>query len=202
MSGNNLSNMQALLNFLIFVFPYVFRNLVCGYFLIYSLFNKAKDVDDGNLTTVISIFGTNLSVFVAIFVNMQAANPNTVLLFWGSVLSLAILPFYFAGLTTLGKNFTILPEANSLNVKGIYSISRHPLYLCYIIWFVLQNLICQTLIMACVSIIQIALLLIRARYEEKILEKNFPEYKEYKQSVGWLSGIRAIKTRLTAPSKP
>lgn len=179
----DFSNKQALI---IFIFPYVFKNLLGGYFLIYSLFQKAKDVDDSNLATLISVFGTNLSIFVGLFINLQTTNPNSSLLFWGAVLSLTIFPFYFVGLITLGYNLTILPEANSLNTKGIYSISRHPLYLCYIVWFILQNLICQTWIMVFVSIIQIVLLVLRAKYEEKILEKNFSEYKEYKENVWWI----------------
>lgn len=185
----DFSNGKSLLIFLIFIFPYVFRNLLMGYFLIHSFFQKAKDIDDSNLTTLVSLFGTNLSVFVGLFVNLQTATPNLSLLFMGTILSLIIFPFYLAGLITLGYNLTILPEAKSLNTKGIYSISRHPLYLCYIVWFVLQNLVCQTWIMVFISIIQIVLLILRAKYEETILEKNFPEYKEYRESVYWIGRI-------------
>lgn len=188
---SNVSNRQALLTFLIFIFPYVFKNLLGGYFLIHSFFQKSKDVDDSNLAILISVFVTNLSIFVGLFNNLQTTYPNSSLLFWGTVLSLAIFPFYFVGLITLGCNLTILPEANSLNTKGIYSISRHPLYLCYIVWYVLQNLICQTWIMVFVSIIQIALQILRANYEEKILEKNFSEYKEYKETVRWIGVMQS-----------
>ena len=187
----DFSNAEALLIFLIFIFPYVFRNLLMGYFLIHSFFQKAKDIDDSNVTTLVSLFGTNLSVFVGLFFNLQTTTPNVSLLFLGAILSLTILPFYLAGLMALGYNLTILPEANSLNTKGIYSISRHPLYLCYIAWFVLQNLLCQTWIMVFVSIIQIILLILRAKYEETILEKNFPEYKEYRESVWWIGRIES-----------
>lgn len=128
---------------------------------------------------------------MGLFSNLQRSNPNSGLLFWGTVLSLTIYPLYFVGLITLGYNLTILPEANSLNTKGIYSISRHPLYLCYIVWYVLQNLICQTWIMVFISIIQITLVVIRAKYEERILEKNFSEYKEYKQNVRWIGNIKS-----------
>ena len=187
----DFSNRKALLTFLIFIFPYVFRNLLMGYFLIHSFFQKAKDIDDSNLTTLVSLFGTNLSLFVGLFFNLQTTTPNLNLLFVGAILSLIILPFYLAGLITLGYNLTILPEANSLNTKGIYSISRHPLYLCYIIWFILQNLMCQTWIMVFISIIQIVLLILRAKYEETILEKNFPEYKQYRESVWWIGRLES-----------
>lgn len=187
----DFSNRNALVTFLIFIFPYVFRSLLMGYYLIRSFFQEAKDIDDSNLTTLVSLLGTNLSVFVGLFIDLQTTTPNLRLLIIGTILSLVILPFYFAALITLGYNLTILPEAKSLNTKGIYSISRHPLYLCYIVWFVLQNLICQTWIMAFLSIIQISLLLLRAKYEEHILEKNFPEYKMYKESVWWIGRIES-----------
>lgn len=165
-----------------------------GYLFIHSLFHKAKDIDDSNFITIIILIGINLPVFLGLFVNLYAPNPNSSLSYWGAVLSFAIYPFYFGGLITLGYNLTVLSEANSLNTKGIYSISRHPLYLCYIVWSVLQNFVYQTWIVVFVSIIQIAALVLRAKYEEKILEKNFPEYKEYSETVGWI-GRRASKAR-------
>lgn len=182
----NFSSGTLVAAFFIFIFPYVCRCLLTGYLVIHSLFRKAKDIDDSNSAALISLLGTNLSVFVGIFINLNSKNPDSTLLYWGSVLSLLIFPFFFVGLMTLGYNLTVLPEANTLNTKGIYSISRHPLYLCYIIWFVLQNLICQTWIMALVSVVQIILTVLRAKYEEKLLEKNFPEYKDYKETVWWI----------------
>jgi protein-S-isoprenylcysteine O-methyltransferase Ste14 len=190
----DFSDVQILIGFLIVVFPYIFRNLLVGYFLIHSLFHKANDIDDSNWVALISLVGTNLTVFMGLFRNLQPTNPNLTLSFLGIVLSLAIFPFYFRGLITLGYNLTVLPEANSLNTKGIYSISRHPLYLCYIAWFVLQNFLFQNWVMVIVSIIQTTAQVLRAKYEEKILEKNFPEYKEYRETVGWI-GRKASKVR-------
>lgn len=179
-------NQGLLTGFWVFMLPYILRSLVLAYFLIYSLIRKSKDVDDSDMATIISTLGANLSAFVGIFIGLQSQTPNTDLLFWGTVLSLAVFPFFFVGLFTLGYNLTVLPEANTLKTNGIYSISRHPLYVCYNVWFVLQNLICQTWIMAVISIIQIYIQIVRARYEERILEKNFPEYADYKARVGWL----------------
>ena len=189
--NTDFTDKKLVLSFIIFVSPYIFRSLITGYFVIHSLFQKAKDIDDSNLATVISILGTNLSVFVGIFINLNAKNPNFDLLYLGTVFSLILYPFYFIGLITLGYNLTVLPEANSLNTKGIYSISRHPLYLCYILWFVLQNLISQTWTMGLISIVQITLLVLRARYEERILEKNFPEYAQYKETVRWIGRMES-----------
>jgi protein-S-isoprenylcysteine O-methyltransferase Ste14 len=192
-SNNNFSNKTVLLGFFIFILPYLLRNLINIYFLTYSLFNKAKDIDDSNFTTIVSLLGTNLTVFVGLFINLYNPNPNVYLSTVGSLLSLAVYPFYFAALITLGRNFTVLPEANSLNTKGVYSISRHPLYVCYIAWFIFQGLVMQTLTMAIVSAIQVVFLIMRAKYEEKVLERNFPEYKEYKQNVMWLGRVKRLQ---------
>jgi protein-S-isoprenylcysteine O-methyltransferase Ste14 len=189
----DFSNKQALIFFLAFIFPYVLKALIGGYYLIHSLFQKAKDIDDSNLTALIAVLATNLSIFWGIFGNIQSANTNLNLLRLGTALSLAVIPFYLVALITLGYNLTILPEANSLNTKGVYSISRHPLYLCYIIWYVLQNFICQTWIMIILSTIQIVLQVLRAKYEEKLLEKNFPEYKDYKATVWWIGKLNIEK---------
>ncbi|MGE5627963.1 MAG: methyltransferase family protein [Solirubrobacterales bacterium] len=186
LSNTTFESKGSLAVFIVFVLPYIFKNLIGGYYLIRSLFIKAKDIDDSNLAALISIIGTNLSIFLGLFHNLNSSNPNLEIAFAGAVLSAVVFPFYFTALISLGKNLTILPEANFLNTKGIYSISRHPLYLCYVIWYILQILICQTWIIFFISIFQIWVTIVRAKFEENILEKNFPTYKEYRNSVGWI----------------
>lgn len=100
-------------------------------------------------------------------------------------LNLLTMPIYLISLIELGSSLSVLPEANRLKTTGIYSFSRHPLYSCYIFWYVMQNLICQSWIILFVSIIQISIQIIRAKQEERILAKNFPEYGEYKAKVLW-----------------
>lgn len=190
LSNTSFESRGSLAVFLIFVLPYIFKNLLGGYYLIRSLLIKAKDVNDSNLAAFISILGTNLSIFLGLFYNLNAASPNKTVAFLGAVMSAAVFPFYFAALISLGHNLTILPEANILNTKGIYSISRHPLYLCYVIWYILQILICQTWTIVFISIFQIWVTIIRAKFEENILERNFPAYKEYRKTVGWIGSTQ------------
>lgn len=184
--GASYNDKQEILIFAIFIFPYVFMNIINVYLLFHSLFNKSKDIDDSNLVSIIAILGTNLSIFAGLFININTSVPNIIILYLVIFLRLATMPIYIIGVITLGYNLSILPEANTLNTKGIYSISRHPLYFCYIIWFVSQIFIYQSWVLAILSIIQCILIVLRAKYEERILEKNFPEYKEYKETVSWI----------------
>jgi len=104
----------------------------------------------------------------------------------GKILYLVILPFYLTAVLSLGKRLTVLPEAISLQTGALYRFSRHPIYFSYVYWFVIQNVIFQSWAVVIVSIVQIILVIIRARYEEKILDRNFPEYREYRKRVWWI----------------
>lgn len=180
------------LSFFIFVVPYIISNTTVSIILILSAFNKPKEVDDSNKMFLVSVLGTNFSIFIGLLgVNIMGASINQNISTIASILSLAIIPFYLTAAITLGRNLTVLPEANKLQTGGVYKISRHPLYFTYIVWFILQVFICQSWVIVLTSTVQIMIQLIRAKNEEAILEKNFPEYKEYKSRVGWFFKIGA-----------
>ena len=83
----------------------------------------------------------------------------------------------------LGRSFSIRAQARMLVTTGLYSKSRHPIYLfrgiaflgLFIAWGKLIPLLCFLLIYP----VQI----LRARKEEKVLEQAFgEEYRRYKAS--------------------
>lgn len=179
-----------ILLFIIFSLPYILMNSLVCYFLISSMLKKPKDMNDNIWMVAASFIGCNLTFIVGHFIELKSVNPNFLIVSVGIVMSISAIPFYTAAVISLGRNLTVLPEANKLNTKGIYSISRHPLYSCYIYWFFTGILIYQTKAILITAVVQAIFQIIRAKNEEKILGKNFPEYADYKKKVWWIGRIK------------
>lgn len=178
------------LTFYIFVMPYLLANIAVSVMLFLSLFNKPKGFCAGNKEFFISVLGANLGIIVNVLgVDLFNPDRNWLVSFSASCFALIAIPFYIAGIFALGRNLTVLPEANKLQTTGVYALSRHPLYVTYIYWYILQIFICQSLAAFIVSALQITLQLIRARNEEALLSRVFPEYEDYRRKVGWIGPI-------------
>ncbi len=83
-------------------------------------------------------------------------------------------------LSRLGRSFSMMPEARRLVTTGFYSIVRHPMYLSEeiaIAGIVIQSQFPYALALFTIHLwIQIQ----RMKNEEKVLQKTFPEYANYK----------------------
>jgi protein-S-isoprenylcysteine O-methyltransferase Ste14 len=86
----------------------------------------------------------------------------------------------FLVLWRLGKSFSIMPEARKLVTGGPYAWARHPLYAVEIITIIGTALQFQAPGSWLIALTVVGLLWIRSRYEEQVLEENFPEYGEYR----------------------
>lgn len=187
---NNISHYRDNpLVFALFIMPYILMNCVSCFYLIKSLLQKPKDLNDNIWMVLASFIGCNLTLITGHFIELKAVSPDRTMTTIGIALSIAIIPFYIAAVINLGGNLTILPEANTLNTKGIYSFSRHPLYSCYIFWYLTNILIYQSAAIMVTSVLQSVFQVIRAKNEEKILEKNFPEYEAYRRKVWWVGKV-------------
>jgi protein-S-isoprenylcysteine O-methyltransferase Ste14 len=87
--------------------------------------------------------------------------------------------FTLAALGTLGKSFSIIPQARKLVVRGPYRLVRHPAYLgemTGVLGLALAGVsipkILVFFLLACCQIY-------RAFQEEKVLTEAFPEYADY-----------------------
>lgn len=192
---NITGNHNNTITFIAFILPYIFMNGIACYFLILSMFKRPKDMNDNFWMVAASLIGSNLTFIVGHFIKLNTNNPNILLASAGMIMSIAAVPFYIAAVISLGRNLTILPEANKLNTEGVYSISRHPLYSCYIYWFFANTLIYQSMAIFITAVIQALFEIIRAKNEEKILSKNFPEYEDYKKKVRWIGRIKEKKLK-------
>jgi len=117
---------------------------------------------------------------VVIFLNVSIVPHNIYLIF-------GIALFLFIGIWAIfimKFNFNIAPDVlndTKLVVQGPYKFIRHPMYtsvlglaLCYVIdSFTIFNLI--------MFIVLSIDLIMKLNYEEKMLEKRFAEYSEYKK---------------------
>lgn len=76
---------------------------------------------------------------------------------------------------TLGRNFSILPEARTLVARGPYAVTGHPMYLGYGVLWGLAAVFTGSLWVFALWAVSCALLVWRARLEERTLGLGFGE---------------------------
>ncbi|WP_322417896.1 methyltransferase family protein [Mesorhizobium huakuii] len=86
----------------------------------------------------------------------------------------------------LGRSFALMATARRLVTTGPYAIVRHPLYICEAIFVIGMILSHLSLLMVALGAFQFVLQYRRARNEEAILRKTFPEYDDYARRVPML----------------
>jgi protein-S-isoprenylcysteine O-methyltransferase Ste14 len=99
-------------------------------------------------------------------------------LFWLFGAILALWPLWH-----LRRSFSIEPEARTLVTSGPYRFARHPVYAVYLLinlGILLRHL---TVPFAAVMALWLGLLLVRIRFEERVLAQAFPAYQEYRRRV-------------------
>lgn len=87
--------------------------------------------------------------------------------------------FVLWALLTLRRNLSIFPEARQLVRHGPYALVRHPLYLAHIVCYILICLPRLSVWAVLIAALGIAGELLRARNEERVLDRAFPDYAGY-----------------------
>ncbi|ESY98845.1 isoprenylcysteine carboxylmethyltransferase family protein [Mesorhizobium sp. LNHC209A00] len=83
----------------------------------------------------------------------------------------------------LGRSFSLMATARRLVTTGPYSVVRHPLYICegvFVLGMILSHF---SMLMVALGAVQFFLQYRRAKNEESILQKTFPEYDDYARRV-------------------
>lgn len=103
-------------------------------------------------------------------------------IFWFAGLSLAgiCFPIWVIARLQLGSSFTVMPEANRLITRGLYSRFQHPIYLFSSAAYFGALLALQVWLIVVLWLAMLPLQIIRARKERRILRASFGEqYEEY-----------------------
>ncbi len=172
----------------IVIVPFLMMSIPAVLMVTLSLFSRPIKADSTWFMFFVSTLAANL-VAVVRFAGASVVSPDLVLpvSLTAQITILLTVPLYVWATFTLGRQLTIMPEARKLVITGPYAFSRHPLYVLYIFWSLLDIAVAQTLVVAGVAVLTIALLALRARSEEAILASTFPEdWARYSGRVGWV----------------
>jgi protein-S-isoprenylcysteine O-methyltransferase Ste14 len=101
-----------------------------------------------------------------------------------ALISAAGVALVIAGKITLGRSFGIVPANRGVVVKGPYGFVRHPIYAGYLVTHVAFVAAHPTPWNVAVVLIGDAALIVRALYEERVLQRD-ERYREYCGRVGW-----------------
>ena len=127
----------------------------------------------------IAFAACTLAIASSIPLQPPDAWSNTSLMLVGELIALVSAAWVVTAAITLGKSFSVLPDARELVTRGLYAHIRHPLYVGEF------GMVAGLVIAAPKTINLLAIVLfmagqaIRVRLEEATLTREFPEYVDY-----------------------
>lgn len=124
-----------------------------------------------------------LAFAAAVFLQPPALDVPDGLRASGLVLCVAGLGIIFAALWAMGRVMQVSPEPKSdghLVTRGVYGWLRHPMYTGIVLIVVGLAVRAPSIPVGIVGGALIALLLMKARYEERLLELRYADYAAYR----------------------
>lgn len=155
--------------------------LIVGFYsliiLLYFLRSPARSTSKSHVTNSIAIVATSIP-FALPFLGKPVLNKPEILLVANVIIIISIVLSIYA-LGSLGKSFSIIPQARKLIKTGPYRVIRHPLYVSELIGVFGLVLTGLTVLKIAMFLLFVVLQAYRAFQEEKLLANIFPEYKQY-----------------------
>lgn len=149
----------------------------------WNLFHSPIQTSRNRLAWLASLLMAVYPSFVSRMIQYPIHN-FTLLMQVGSSLQYIAILFEIVALATLRTSFTILPESHRFVRQGIYRFVRHPLYSAYFVGYGGFALSINQPAIWIVYMVLVVSEIIRAKAEETVLLKTFPEYNIYRQQTG------------------
>ncbi|MDQ3821337.1 MAG: isoprenylcysteine carboxylmethyltransferase family protein [Acidobacteriota bacterium] len=120
--------------------------------------------------------------FLVVFALALRFGGHTIFWFAGVTLACICFPIWILARVQLGSSFTVMPEANRLVTRGLYSRFQHPIYIFGSAAYFGALLALQIWYIVALWLAMLPLQIIRARKERRILRARFGEqYDEYRR---------------------
>jgi protein-S-isoprenylcysteine O-methyltransferase Ste14 len=135
------------------------------------------------LARVIIVF---IGLIVSLFIFLRGPGPHGPLRWIGLILALLGVVGVVVARWTLGKSFSVRPQARQLVTHGIYLKIRNPIYVFSVVCIAGVLLMIQQKYAWIWLGVVIVVQTLRARQESSVLEAKFgDEYREYRRKT-WL----------------
>ncbi|MFN2582766.1 MAG: isoprenylcysteine carboxylmethyltransferase family protein [Candidatus Dormibacteria bacterium] len=136
---------------------------------------------DGRLIArAAGLVGTTMLLVVGVVGGPTMFSPPAAVQAVGAPLDIIAFALAVWGLLTLRRSLSIIPEARRLVTGGPYRFVRHPLYAAEILAATTVVVTQPATLGAALTLLPfIAVQLLRARFEERLLARTFPEYTGY-----------------------
>src|ERR1700730_1275664 len=146
---------------------------------IYLVRPRPRARDGRAIARAAGLVGTTMLLVVGAFPKPVLLTPPAFIRDLAAPLALAAFALGVCGLLFLRRSLSIIPEARRLVTGGPYRFIRHPLYAAEILAAV-ALVLARPGLWATLTLVQfIAVQMLRARFEEGLLARIFPEYRSY-----------------------
>lgn len=146
--------------------------------VLFALRPVAKHKSRGVIPRFIAIVTTGASL---LYFYVPLAPSNDFVQALATLFGTAGLALAVYTLRSLGRSFSVLPEARILVTDGPYRIVRHPLYVAEALSTLGVTLQLQQPLGALIAFAIFLGQYARMGFEEEVLERSFPDYEDYKK---------------------